>query len=222
MGSTIAALFVVGPLPKIPGSGSPNVSAGLGAESRNRGSCFMRLVGADTGGVGVGEIVSRSLCNVGVEASPTEFGAGVAFRVAVAGVGGMTLVVGGMKGFETFVGEADFFFFSGPETPSCPSLGSGSCFRFLSLSLSLSFSSPLALSLFTGDLSSSPGTWSPFVSLFFFFFFLFSLGGATTISSSKRLARAGSVSFALSLPFAETFVAVPLPPATALTLPALL
>ena len=117
-----------GLLSKKPGIGSPNVSCGLGAESRKRGSCPARLgyVG------GVGEGAERE-------------GPGEVSRVKdTSGVGGMTFGVAGTA----FLGEVVLAFFSGlVRRVLGPELGvwvgrPESRLRFFSFSFSLSFPFP--------------------------------------------------------------------------------
>jgi hypothetical protein len=79
---------------KIPGSGSPKVSAGLGAESRKSGSCPGRLVVLGPEVNGVGETGSRGRVFEVLAPLAWPVGAEAPGRTD-AGVGGMILGVGG-------------------------------------------------------------------------------------------------------------------------------
>jgi hypothetical protein len=114
--------------------------------------------------------------------------------------GGMIVGVGVM----TFclAGDVPFFFFSGG--------GLESRFRFFScsFSFSLSFSSSLTTTLSGEVAPDAPGSFPLFLFLFFFFFFGEFTGAVATISSSNRLARAGSTGlscFSFSLPLTTAF-----------------
>jgi hypothetical protein len=171
---------------------SPKVSAGLGAESRKRGSCPVRL--GIVGGVGDTadrrDVPSVGSCDVGWE---------VGFEPCLGAVG-MVVGVGVMNC--CLVGDVPFFLFSGE--------GIESLFRFFScsFSFSLSFSSSLTTTLSGEVVPDIPGSFPLFLFLFFFFFFGEFTGAVATISSSNRLARAGSTGlscFSFSLPLTTAF-----------------